>query len=206
MGTALSRKAEGFMTLSAAARSNSSRKLDGAPHGSKQGYWRGCRCDDCRRAIAEYNAHRRRGVLPQGASHGYNSALNYGCRCQICSDAIRAKSAERITFALAGPIPEHETKPSASCLCDHCRPFTYRRVNALFKEKNDAARAVAEKHGAEWTGIEMDMVADPRRTAPELAALLGRTVAAVKHRRHLLRTDPKWMAVVDASGAEAVES
>jgi hypothetical protein len=51
--------------------------------------------------------------------------------------------------------------------------------------------ATADRSGFIWAGWEMELLNDPSRTSPELAAQLGRTMAAVALMRHKIRHDPQ---------------
>lgn len=57
-------------------------------HGVAKSYWRGCRCEACRRAHSEYSrvgVVRRRSQSPP--EHGHNGYMTYGCRCEVCTTA-----------------------------------------------------------------------------------------------------------------------
>lgn len=73
------------------------------PHGTTAGYKRGCRCTDCRTAVAAYyrrrRADRRKYVeengLPSEISHGNSAYHNWGCRCGVCTEAAVDDDRER---------------------------------------------------------------------------------------------------------------
>lgn len=54
-------------------------------HGTRYRYAQGCRCDDCKRVVSEYQRSFR-GREP--AVHGtFSSYTNYACRCDLCKAA-----------------------------------------------------------------------------------------------------------------------
>lgn len=54
-------------------------------HGTTSGYRRGCRCDSCRKAAAEYQAVWRRVARSRTPrTHGLGGYTSYGCRCEVC--------------------------------------------------------------------------------------------------------------------------
>lgn len=63
--------------------------------GTPSRYAMGCRCQECRSAVAEYarkrNAVRRAWVaehgLPRSIEHGISAYNNWGCRCEECRAA-----------------------------------------------------------------------------------------------------------------------
>lgn len=63
-------------------------------HGRLSSYNSGCRCDDCREAVADYQATRiSRAVVPPPGDprHGrYSTYINYRCRCSLCTQANTA--------------------------------------------------------------------------------------------------------------------
>lgn len=65
------------------------------------------------------------------------------------------------------------------------------RVRSRYRVEQDMTLATATNRGKKWTGPELELVADQKRTAKDVALALGRTVQAVKDQRHLLRTDPR---------------
>jgi hypothetical protein len=66
-----------------------------------------------------------------------------------------------------------------------------RRETRKFKRANVASRGQAARHRYPWTGPELEIAARTDLTAAQVAALLGRTIVAVRHARVKLRTDPK---------------
>lgn len=66
-------------------------------HGTRTMYNQGCRCQDCRAAVARYMREHRRERAVELANrepgtedrfeHGYSAYVNWGCRCGICSAA-----------------------------------------------------------------------------------------------------------------------
>jgi hypothetical protein len=57
-----------------------------------------CRCEDCRKAWAEYTTSRKRqrrafvkaNGLPSSVEHGESAYTNWGCRCDVCRAADTA--------------------------------------------------------------------------------------------------------------------
>lgn len=56
----------------------------------------GCRCDDCKTAMSEYQRKRRQkvkeGWKPDTFVHGLSGYTNYRCQCEICLEAKRLDS------------------------------------------------------------------------------------------------------------------
>lgn len=66
--------------------------LDDERHGTTNGYCNhGCRCADCRRAWARYQAALKAKRTPPGPGdprHGTNNLyVNFSCRCASCREA-----------------------------------------------------------------------------------------------------------------------
>lgn len=92
-------------------------------------YTRGCRCDVCRRAKADYQrdlvARRRANGTPDHVHGTFNGYRNYGCRCDRCTEANRLRMAEYLPRVQAQPIPNDlHGKPSTynnyGCRCGPC--------------------------------------------------------------------------------------
>lgn len=72
-------------------------------HGTTSRYSRGCRCDDCKKAVAEYQRNLRGTrwdkATPAHAHGTVNGYKNYSCRCDLCKAAVaevsRRERAER---------------------------------------------------------------------------------------------------------------
>jgi hypothetical protein len=91
---------------------------------------------------------------PSQIPHGLNGYNNYGCRCPLCSDANAQRTLQVADTAHA----------------------TTRRRNAESRDR-------ASQHGQPWTTKDLDLVVSSDLPAPDLAAMLGRTVAAVREAR-----------------------
>jgi len=59
---------------------------NGYAHGEPRTYKRGCRCDECRAAIARQRADSR-SKRKREVSHGTTAMYKYGCRCPSCVEA-----------------------------------------------------------------------------------------------------------------------
>lgn len=65
-------------------------------HGTRTGYYYGCRCADCRSAnAANSRANRAMGRTVRPDQHGTLTGYEYGCRCQRCKDAKAAATRAR---------------------------------------------------------------------------------------------------------------
>lgn len=65
------------------------------------------------------------------------------------------------------------------------------RNSKKLQEYQAATLPGAKRYGHEWAGWELELASDYSRTSKELAVELGRTYAAIKNMRRLLKTDPK---------------
>ena len=61
------------------------------------------------------------------------------------------------------------------------------RTAAVQAMSRDAAR----NNGKEWTGPELELAADPSRSARDVARAIGRTKFAIHRMRHKIHTDPR---------------
>lgn len=104
-------------------------------HGTPTAYNFGCRCDDCRKAHAEYALllrRRRRELtaregLPSNVAHGASAYGNWGCRCEVCS-AAHAEALARRTVK-----PHQHGTPTGyfyGCRCEPCRGANRRHMQA----------------------------------------------------------------------------
>lgn len=101
-------------------------------HGTRTDYNRGCRCEQCKYANAEYAKVQRarlakREVPPEvhGTVGGYT---NWLCRCGRCSTAHteyeHILQANRVARGLAADDPRHGTKHAYTawgCRCQPCK-------------------------------------------------------------------------------------
>lgn len=65
------------------------------------------------------------------------------------------------------------------------------RRNAMYSDRTKATR-----RGYGWTGPELELAARADLSATTVAAMIGRTVHAVKHARRGLRVDPRKQAAL----------
>ena len=144
-------------------------------HGRSGYRKRGCRCDVCRAANAAWareRRRRRRELLSDGAvapqPHGISTYINWGCRCDECCAAQAVR--------LADIRPQRKAED---------------------KRRNDVSRDSAWNHGQPWTGAELEVACRRDLSARAVAAMLGRTEAAVQTiRQSVNREDPKVMAML----------
>lgn len=76
------------------------------------------------------------------------------------------------------------------------RAATGRRV---YQRRQAETEALARNKGKDWTGPELEMVADLSRSARDTALALGRTAGAVQLQRHKLRVDPRKINLAGVS-------
>ena len=153
-----------------------------AEHGGS-GYSSGCRCEKCKAAHAlrqkRYREKKKQQIAEGVATitHGLAGYTNYACRCQVCRDAYR-------DYALERGHPESSS--------DAWRDWQAKTTRE------------ASNHGKEWTGPELEIVARGDLSAHEVAAMLGRTYAAVQSIRRKLHNDPKTInfAGIDSRAAD----
>jgi hypothetical protein len=79
-----------------------------------------------------------------------------------------------------------------------------RRTRAAFERSQARSIAHAANNGKEWTGPELELVADLSRSQSDIAKALGRTVAAVKNQRRYLRADPRKARMASTTVGEGV--
>lgn len=126
-------------------------------------------CRTCKYASMARSLDRRHGQgLPAGdPRHGITGYQAYLCRCEICC-AAGAASWQRNPARL-------RRQP---------KPAEHRRI---------AAQATRGTYT--WTGPELELACRRDLTSPEVARMLGRTVAAVQKMRSKLRDDPRKIAL-----------
>lgn len=179
-------------------------------HGTPSCYQSGCRCEQCRKANAEKTrlrraARKREGRVP--AKHGETGYGNYGCRCTVCVSAWRDRcrvsyEAERVRIEQRRSDgvtpPEHGVNGYRSwgCRCEVCVSAAREYSAEVTRRAQDRSLEHAHRYRAEWTGPELELAARTDITHVQLAEMLGRTVHAVRTKRHKLRTKPReqWLA------------
>lgn len=114
------------------------------------------------------------------------------CRCTCghagCASNIRDKHGRPIQHGTANAYDHH------GCRCADCSEAHDAMVAEARQRVNAATRAVARKHGEEWTSADLATAIREDLTATEAAVLLGRTMLAVKNIRKKCRADPKMQA------------
>lgn len=151
----------------------SGRKARGRLHGTLSRYVAGCRCPLCRSAKAESRlAAKRR----EPVEHGISGYTWFGCRCDVCEYAIR-QYRELCPSSYVGNRPESRERA--------------RTMNERAKAENDQSKREAFKYRYQWTSAEMDLVVSHKHSDKELAAILGRTIAAVRKMRYRATRDPR---------------
>lgn len=173
-------------------------------HGTPLNFARGCRCGRC---VAVGNPS---GIQRGSRTHGLAGYNKRGCRCDICR-AAGAEYRRRRTSELLISDDRHGSADNyvAGCRCDMCRSWMsakslrYARKTG-WKAQRDAARKSqaesldrAANYGKEWTGPELETLARDDLTNRAAAALLRRTIYAVRTKRRLIRDeDPRVMAML----------
>lgn len=114
---------------------------------------------------------------------------------------LLARTCEQCGVLLSGDqFPTGTTDKIPGRSCKECAPKGHspeavERARQNAKDLNVESRAEAGRHGYQWTGPELEIAARPDLTAREVAAMLGRTIAAVKAARQKSQHDPKWQRV-----------
>lgn len=173
-------------------------------------YNRGCRCDLCtaqnREKQRSSRAKRKAVVTVSTFKHGASGYTNWDCRCDICVAANSEKCAanyEARKSGQASPTP-HGTKSgygSFGCRCDDCRAAMseYNRGRGHSYESqrvaNEFSRDGAHHHRDVWTGPELEFLASTDMCIRDIAAVLGRTIAACRTMRKKLSVDPRKQAL-----------
>jgi len=67
-------------------------------HGTRYAYVEGCRCEDCRKANAQYQLKLKKKLasiaIPSHLHGTLNAYANWSCRCQYCKKANAIHSAK----------------------------------------------------------------------------------------------------------------
>jgi hypothetical protein len=106
-----------------------------------------------------------------------------GCRCDQC----RKWKRERDRRSRARN-PEKASETSRRWRDAHPKE-QQAIVRRNRKKVNDKLRETAERHGREWTGVELEIASRPDLTARQVAEVLRRTLSAVANMRQRLASD-----------------
>lgn len=139
-----------------------------------------------REHVREYDRARRE-VNPQ-AGREYSRRYRTEHADRI-SDRSREAYRDR-----SGPRQRQYSREYYAIHADARREYAKARaseINARRAESQSTTLERAVHAGKEWTGPELELVADLSRTARSVAEALGRTLYAVQRQRHLLRIDPR---------------
>jgi len=163
-------------------------------------------CQACRDARNAYERAARKSRservddIPHGTINGY---INWGCRCKAClqvgSQRNKQAALERRERIRRGEIPAGISHGATgyqvwSCRCAVCRRAISGRTWAREKRKNDVSRDFADRHGQEWTGVDLELLTQSGLTLSEKAKALGRTIKACKNMLDKVREkDPLTM-------------
>lgn len=156
-----------------------------ASHGTLTCYQKDkCRCAQCRLANAEYQRSWRARNREQGRSpttHGGRAYSNFGCKCPTCITSQREVQARHTTRATRNSDPAKQSVRSRR-----------HRVAAQARTLDRATR-----HGRQWTGPELEILAREDLTIEQKALLLGRSYKAIDAKTWKLnREEPatSWLA------------
>jgi ParB-like chromosome segregation protein Spo0J len=152
---------------------------------------------------AVWAVRRRHGIEagnpPDYHRHGTIAMYDRGCRCNACKDAEaqkkrKSKHSARERLQKGEAEIEHGKLSSYyywGCRCEACCQAATRVSGAYRTEAQAESLAAATNYGKQWTGPELEIAARDDLTTKEVAAMLGRSFAAVVNMRRLLRCDPK---------------
>jgi hypothetical protein len=116
--------------------------------------------------------------------HGIrNSYYGRDCRCDQC---LKWKQERDRRYRARNPEKVKETRRRWREAHPKEHQATTQRC---VKKLNDTLRETAERHGLEWTGVELEIASRPDLTARQVAAVLHRTLSAVRNMRQRLASD-----------------
>lgn len=176
------------------------------PHGERRGYARGCRCDSCRAGNAKAQLELRRDRMRRSATepvpHGLNGYVNWGCRCEICREAGRIDLRAARERRKGHPGTPHGTTSGYrfwGCRCEECRIAVQKARLALSVRHQAEAKARAHRHGAQWTGPELELASRRDLSTLDVAHMIGRSYWAVETMRRDLGKEPALAQVAGVS-------
>jgi hypothetical protein len=177
-------------------------------HG-RSAYNRGCRCEVCKAATAEYRrawrARLREGGTPP-PKHGVTGYALYGCRCEVCRDAAATAQRQQLEARTArlDEAPHGTTTGynSWGCRCGECRKAIRGRkgpgvpgfLQARTKHNAGVQASTLEQarnRYKQWTGPELEIAGRADLSHQDVALMLGRTYSAVRNIRQKMEYDPR---------------
>lgn len=146
----------------------------------------------------------RRRTNPRPAAlipHGVSGYQKDHCRCEICKAGEaerRAKYRERRKAKDPRPfslIPHgHSGYTVFACRCPTCMT-----AYANYCAARNVGAFSAPRYRYQWTGPELEIASRRELTAVQVAAMIGRSPAAVGMIRHRLKIDPRIDALAGTS-------
>lgn len=175
-------------------------------------YKQGCRCNICMTAAAQNpRGSRQVEAANRRARYAEDPEFRARVRARAKSPDARAKRSQARARRYREDAAYRETvkqlakeyrEQNAERYLQSCEkwrqknPDKVRSQRLIAQYANDASRDSATNHRCEWTGPELEIVATRTDlTARELAAALGRTIAAVRAARHRVRREPREMVL-----------
>lgn len=142
-----------------------------------------------------------RATLRHGGTLHPPKTLPYRALAKSCPDCgLLRTTPDHLIHKAAGPLPAcprcrvtrviqaHKARMERD---DDYRRRQRRRTDRNRKRANDTALDQATNHSKQWTGPELEIAMRDDLTARQVAAMLGRTIYAVKHMRRLVKIDPR---------------
>lgn len=164
------------------------------------------------------DAATERGRQARYSPCGSVGAYDRGCRCQTCSEAARwrdrqwreslrgrylSRSANASARDKARKVEDPDDIPHGItgrtnylCKCDVCKEAARQHSRTWQRTANNESLDKATRHNQQWTGPEMEFAARLDLTDRQVAAVLGRTMWAVRTMRKRMRDEPsqQWLA------------